>query len=231
MTTWGFIGSGNIGSTVARLAVDAGHDVVMSNSRGPETLADLVAELGPHARAADARTAAAEGDVAVVTIPLKAYRDVPVAELDGKVVMDTMNYYPQRDGQIPELDEESTTTSELLQEHLPGSHVVKVFNNIAYPHLAGLARPSGSPERSALAIAGDDAQAKAAVTRLLDEIGYDAYDLGPLAEGWRTQRDTSAYGLIYASDPANWFSAPPRQVTAGDLAEAAGRAQRYRDMG
>ena len=121
MTTWGFIGSGNIGSTVARLAIAAGHDVVISNSRGPETLADLVAELGPHARAATAAEAAEAGDVVVVTIPLKAYRDVPVDALAGKVVIDTMNYYPQRDGQIDELDDGSTTTSELLQAHLPQS--------------------------------------------------------------------------------------------------------------
>ncbi len=230
MTTWGFIGSGNIGSTVARLAIAAGHDVIMSNSRGPETLADLVSDLGPRARAADARTAAAQGDVAVVTIPLGAYREVPVAELAGKVVMDTMNYYPQRDGVIPELEDESTTTSELLQAHLPGARVVKVFNNIAYPHLAALARPHG-PDRSALAIAGDDEAAKADVTALLDDLGYDAYDLGPLAEGWRTQRDTAAYGQIYAADPAAWFASPPQQVGTDDLAAAVATSRRYRDMG
>ncbi|MCV2393109.1 NAD(P)-binding domain-containing protein [Actinotalea sp. M2MS4P-6] len=229
MTTWGFIGSGNIGSTVAKLAVAAGHDVIMSNSRGPETLGELVAELGPRARAADARTAAAEGDVVVVTIPLGSYREVPVAELEGKVVMDTMNYYPQRDGVIPELEDESTTTSELLQAHLPGSRVVKVFNNIAFVHLATLGRPAG-PDRSALAIAGDDEAAKADVTALLDELGYDAYDLGPLSEGWRTQRDTAAYGSIYAADPAAWFQSPPKQAGTDDVAAAVALAQRYRDM-
>ncbi|MGZ4498188.1 MAG: NADPH-dependent F420 reductase, partial [Nocardioides sp.] len=119
MTTIGLIGAGNIGSTVARLAVNAGHDVVLSNSRGPETLADLVAELGDHARAATAAEAAAAGDVVVVTIPLKSYRDVPVEPLRGKVVIDTNNYYPQRDGEIAELEDESTTTAELLQAHLP----------------------------------------------------------------------------------------------------------------
>src|SRR5215212_7134998 len=98
MTTVGLIGSGNIGSTVARLAVDAGHDVVLSNSRGPETLKDLVEELGPHARAATAAEAAEAGDVVVVTVPLKAYRDVPVAPLAGKVVIDTNNYYPSATG-------------------------------------------------------------------------------------------------------------------------------------
>ncbi len=228
MTTWGLIGSGNVGSTVARLVVAAGHDVVLSNSRGPDTLADLVAELGPRARAATTEEAAQAGDVVVVTIPLKAREQVPAAPLAGKVVLDTMNYYPERDGRVPELDEESTTTSELLQAHLPGSHVVKVFNNIYFEHLGALARPAGSPDRSALAIAGDGDTAKATVTALLDEIGYDTHDLGQLGEGWRTQRDTAAYALVYAADPEDW-SKGPRQVTPSVLAEKAAEARRYRD--
>lgn len=227
MTTWGFIGSGHIGSTVARLAVDAGHDVVLSNSRGPETLADLVADLGARARAARPEEAAA-ADVVVVTIPLSAYRQVPREALVGKVVVDTMNYYPQRDGTIAELEDESTTTSELLQSHLPGAHVVKAFNNIFFAHLASLARPSGSPDRSALAIAGDDVEAKTLVTRLLDQIGYDTVDLGPLAEGWRTQRDTAAYGTMYAAEPADWATgAQPASVEV--VRGRAAQALRYRD--
>jgi predicted dinucleotide-binding enzyme len=230
MTTWGFVGSGNIGSTVARLAVAAGHDVVLSNRRGPETLAALVAQLGTRARAATPDEAAAAGDVVVVTIPLRNYRDVPVAQLRGKVVIDTMNYYPQRDGHVPELDDESTTTSELLQAHLPESRVVKAFNNIFFGHLATLARPTGAPDRSALAIAGDDPGAKATVAGLLDAIGYDALDLGALSEGWRTQRDEPAYGTPYAADPADW-AAGGRPVTADELARAAAAARRYRDLG
>jgi predicted dinucleotide-binding enzyme len=228
MTTWGLIGSGNIGSTLARLAVDAGHDVVLSNSRGPGTLQDLVSELGPRARAATSAEAARAGDVVVVTVPLHAYRDVPAAELDGKVVIDTMNYYPERDGRVAELDDESTTTSELLQAHLPGARVVKAFNNIYFEHLAALARPAGSVDRSALAVAGDDTGAKETVRRLLDQIGYDTHDLGPLAEGWRTQRDTAAYGSLYAADPTDW-SKGPAPADASAVAEAAGRSRRYRD--
>lgn len=182
MTTIGLIGSGNIGSTVARLAVDAGYDVVLSNSRGPETLADLVRKLGPHARAATAAEAAEAADIAVVTVPLKNYRQVLAEPLGGKVVIDTNNYYPDRDGHIAELDDESTTTSELLQAHLPVSHVVKGFNNIYTDHLATLARPSVDPDRSVLALAGDDAAAKQSVIRFLDAIGYDALDVGALAE-------------------------------------------------
>jgi len=229
MTTIGLIGAGHIGSTVARLAVAAGHDVVLSNSRGPETLSDLVAELGDHARAATAAEAAAAGDIVVVTIPLKSYREVPVEPLRGKIVIDTNNYYPQRDGHVAELDDESTTVSELLQAHLPESHVVKAFNNIYFAHLLELARPAGSEDRSALAIAGDDEGSKKAVADLLDDLGYDTVDAGPLAEGWRYQRDTAAYGTPYTE---GWGTADmkPRTGDAARVRELLGQAKRYRDM-
>ena len=231
MTTIGLIGSGNIGGTLAHLTVSAGHDVVLSNRRGPETLRDLVAELGPRARAGTPQEAAEAGDLVVVTIPLRAYRSVPVEPLRGKVVIDTNNYYPQRDGQVAELDDESTTTSELLQAHLPESKVVKAFNNIYAGFLGRLARPVGDPDRSVLAIAGDDAAAKATVARFLDDIGYDAYDAGPLAEGWRYQRDEPAYASLYSADaPGTWPPTTPRRVTEAFLVEQLGRAKRYRDM-
>lgn len=226
----GLIGSGNIGGTVARLAVGAGHDVVLSNRRGPDTLGDLVSELGTQARAATPAEAAEAGELVLVSVPLKARTEVPVEPLRGKVVMDTNNYYPERDGQIPTLDDESTTTSELLQEHLPDSRVVKVFNNIYVDHLATLNRPSGDPERSVLAIAGDDDEAKKIVTTFLDSIGYDALDVGPLSEGWRYQRDTSAYVTPYVepgTTPPTWTGRP---VSAAVLTEALNAAQRYRDM-
>lgn len=228
MTTWGFIGSGRIGSTVARLAVAAGHDVVLSNSRGPETLADLVAELGPRARAATPDEAARVADVVVVTVPFRARGDLPHGALAGRVVVDTMNYYPQRDGQVAELDDGSTTTSEVLQALAPDAKVVKAFNNIFFQHLASLARPSGAPDRSALAIAGDDPAAKATVRRVLDEIGYDTVDLGPLAEGWRTQPGTPAYGSMYAVDPADW-SAGAIPLGRDGVAAAAAGAVRHRE--
>ncbi|WP_138759479.1 NADPH-dependent F420 reductase [Modestobacter altitudinis] len=230
MTTIGLIGSGNIGSTVARLAVDAGHDVVISNSRGPETLSELVAELGPRARAATAAEAAAAGDIVVVTVPLKNYREVPVEPLRGKVVIDTNNYYPERDGHVAELDDESTTTGELLQAHLPESQVVKAFNSIYVTQLGTLQRPAGDPERSVLPIAGDDEAAKQTVTGFLDSIGYDAHDVGPLAEGWRFQRDTAAYVMIYAVPGPDAPNGPGQQVTRATLQEKLAAAVRYRDM-
>ena len=226
MTTIGLIGSGNIGSGIARLAVAAGYDVVLSNSRGPETLTDLIAELGDRARAATPMEAAA-GDLVVVTIPLKAYPSVPVAELRGKTVIDTNNYYPDRDGNVPELDDESTTTAELLQTHLPESPVVKACNNIYFPHLTALARPSGAADRSVLAIAGDDAKSKQTVTEFLDAIGYDTLDAGALSEGWRFQRDTPAYTRPYfgVDEPQSG-----RRVDSNELAARLTEAKRYRDM-
>ncbi len=194
MQTIGLIGAGHIGSQLARLAVAHGYTVVISNSRGPETLTELVRELGPKARAATVVEAARAGDIVVVTIPLKSYRTVPVEPLIGKIVIDTNNYYPQRDGHIPELDNESTTTSELLQAHLPTSKVVKAFNHIYAAQLTTDGRPTGAKNRRALVIAGDDPGAKATVTRLLDEFGFDVVDAGPSKEGWRIQRDTPGYG-------------------------------------
>jgi predicted dinucleotide-binding enzyme len=213
MTTIGLIGAGHIGSQVARLAVANGYDVVISNSRGPETLSALVAELGPKARAATAVDAARAGDIVVVTIPLKNYRSVPVEPLSGKIVIDTNNYYPARDGHIPELDDESTTVSELLQAHLPTSKVVKALNHIYSAELTTHGQPA-SKNRRALVIAGDDREAKATVTRLLDQFGFDTVDAGPLKEGWRIQRDTPGYG--------------PRR-TAEELKKDLAAAKRYRD--
>ena len=213
--TIGLIGAGHIGSQVARLAIRSGHDVVISNSRGPETLAGVVKDLGPKARAATPAEAATAGDIVVVTVPLKAYRDVPVAPLAGKIVIDTNNYYPERDGHIAELDNESTTTSELLQAHLGSSRVVKAFNHIYAAQLTTDGTPAGTPNRRALVIAGNDAAAKARVTALLDEFGFDTVDAGRLAEGWRIQRDTPGYG--------------PRR-TAEQLRTDLAAAKRYRDM-
>src|SRR5579872_7562650 len=149
MTTVGIIGSGMIGGTVARLAVAAGYRVVLSNSRGPETLAELAAELGPLATAGTAGQAAEAGDLVLVSVPVKAFGDLPAKALAGKPVMDTGNYYPQRDGQLAELDTGTLTSSGLLQRDLPDAQVVKVFNNIFFRHLASLARPHGSPDRTA----------------------------------------------------------------------------------
>lgn len=194
MTRIGFIGAGNIGGRLALLSVKSDYDVIISNSRGPSTLNDLARELGPRARAGTTLDAATAGEIVVVSIPLKAYRSVPVEPLLGKIVIDTNNYYPQRDGHIPELDSESTTTSELLQAHLPQSRVVKAFNHIQAAELITDGKPRGAKDRRALVIAGNDKQAKDVVAQLIDQFGFDTVDAGPLSESWRIQRDTPGYG-------------------------------------
>lgn len=202
MAIIGLIGSGHIGSTVARLAVGAGHEVVLSNSRGPDTLAYVIDELGPLARAATPREAATVGEIVVITVPVKAVVAMPAEQLDGKVVIDTGNYYPQRDGRIRELDDKEITESQYLARHVPGAQVVKGFNNIVFHHLLNLARPTGAADRTYLPVAGDDAAAKQTVTSLFDSIGYGVVDAGTLADSWRQQPHTPVYGAPYgqASD-------------------------------
>jgi predicted dinucleotide-binding enzyme len=195
-TAIGIIGTGNIGGTLARLFTKAGYDVIVSNSRGPQTLQPLVDELGPRARAATAADAARLGDVVVVSLPFGRYREVPTDGLAGKVVIDTNSYYPDRDGRFPELDDDRTTSSELLAAHLGSARVVKAFNQIPWQRLGGDGRPTGAAGRTALPIAGDDADAKQVVAALIDEIGFDAVDTGVLATGRLFQPG----GVLYVPD-------------------------------
>lgn len=178
----GIVGSGNIGGTAARLLVQAGHEVAIANSRGPDSLADLVAELGDRAQAATVEDAARFGELALVAIPLKAYTELPADAFRGDVVVDAMNYYPQRDGQIAELDRGEVTSSELLQRRLSGAKVVKAFNTIYYRDLGENGRPEGGDERQVICLAGDDEQAKGVVTRLIEELGFAPLETGTLAE-------------------------------------------------
>jgi len=193
MTTVGIIGAGHIGSALAKGLVERGYHVVISNSRGPETLADLVAELGEGARAATAAEAAAAADWAIVTVPLKAIGDLPVEQLAGKIVIDTNNYYWERDGRIPVLDERRATTTQLVQEHLSASHVAKGFNHIMAAQINTDGTPAGTPGRRALATASDHAEAAALVERIYDEFGFDTVNIGPVSESWRVERDQPAY--------------------------------------
>jgi predicted dinucleotide-binding enzyme len=190
----GIIGAGHIGGTLAKLLVDAGHWVAISNSRGPETLASLVAELGEQAQAATPLEAERFGEVVVVSIPFGQYREVPTEAVAAKVVIDTNNYYAQRDGSFEELDDDRTTSSELLRAHLPRARVVKAFNAIRWTNLRDQGRPPGDPERLGIPISGDDDEAKRIVAELIDQIGFDPVDAGTLAEGGRKhQPGGSAY--------------------------------------
>ncbi|WP_405969762.1 NAD(P)-binding domain-containing protein [Streptomyces sp. NBC_00988] len=226
MATLGLIGSGNIGSTLARLAVDAGLDVVLSNSRGPGTLSGLVDELGSQARAATPAQAAAVGDWVVVTIPVGAVGTVPREPLVGRTVIDTGNYFAPRDGTIPELEARELTDSELLQRHLVEAHVVKAFNNINYQHLRALPRPVNAADRTSLPIAGDDPGAKKHATELLSLLGFDAVDMGPLAESWRSQVGAPVFCAPYSVTKGDRYRNQPAAPASADEIRAALAAAR-----
>jgi 8-hydroxy-5-deazaflavin:NADPH oxidoreductase len=193
MTIIGILGSGHVGSNLASAAVAHGYDVVLSNTQGPDSLTGLVKELGPRASAATPAVAAAEGDFAIVAIPLTTIGDVPVEPLEGKVVICTINYFPQRDGRVPEIDDGTTTAPGLLQAHLPMSRVVRAFSMINAAEMSGDGHPQGDPRRRALALAGDDPAAKQLVAGLYDEFGFDAVDIGGLDESWRVDAGQPAF--------------------------------------
>ena len=193
MTTIGIIGSGHVGGNLAKAAIAHGYDVVLSNTQGPDSLAGLAKELGPHASAATPAKAAGACDFAIVAIPLTTIGQVPVEPLAGKVVISTINYFPQRYGHVPEIDDGTTTAPGLLQAHLPESRVVRAFSMINAAEMSGDGHPPGDPRRRALAIAGDDPAAKRLVAGLYDEFGFDAVDIGGLDESWRVEAGQPAF--------------------------------------
>ncbi len=202
----GIIGSGHIGGTAAKLFSKAGHQVAIANSRGPNTLGQLAQELGPSVRAATVEEAARFGEVVLVAIPFGKYQTLPQALLTGRIVVDAMNYYPQRDGQV---DFGGLTSSELVARHVSGARLVKAFNTMYFETLATAGKP-GAPEaeRLALFVAGDDPEAKAVVSRLIEEIGFAPVDTGSLRESSRQQPGAPIYNRPMVASEA-------RQVLSG----------------
>ncbi|ONI67720.1 NADP oxidoreductase [Kribbella sp. ALI-6-A] len=191
----GIIGSGNIGGTLTRRLTALGHDVKVANSRGPESLRDLEQETG--ARAVKVEEAVQDAEIVVVTIPEKAVPQLPANlfanAADDVVVVDTGNYYPQRDGRIAAIEDDGLTESAWVARQL-GRPVVKAFNNIQARHLLENGLPAGTSGRIALPVAGDDPAGKAKILQLVDDLGFDPVDAGPLAESWRQQPGTPIYG-------------------------------------
>ncbi|WFE95232.1 NAD(P)-binding domain-containing protein [Micromonospora sp. WMMD987] len=188
----GIIGSGHIGGTLTRRLRSLGHDVTVTNSRGPDSLTDLAQETG--AVAGTLEQAVQDAELVVVAVPLLVVPELPAPLFDGKIVVDADNYYPQRDGDIAELLDRSLTSSRWTADHLKGARVVKTFNNIQAAHLMDRGRPAGAGDRIALPVAGDDAEAKQLVMQLVDALGFDPVDAGTLDESWRQQPDTPVYG-------------------------------------
>ena len=208
----GIIGAGHIGSVLARRFTELGHDVTVANSRGPETLKDLAAQTG--ARAGTVTDAAQDKEVVIVTIPEKNVPTLPKGLFAGSraVVVDTGNYYPQRDGRIGEI-ESGTTESRWVSQQL-GRPVVKAFNTIRASHLLSNGRPAGDRERIALPVAGDDPNAKVVVSRLIDELGFDAVDTGGLDDSWRQQPGTPVYAADLPADAARRALSDARRPAA-----------------
>ena len=196
----GIVGAGNIGGNLSRRLTGLGHQVSVANSRSPDTLTELAAETG--ASAVLASDAAAEADVVVVTVPLRAVPDLPAGLVDGAaddvVVIDTCNYYPRRDGRIAAI-EDGLTESRWVEQQL-GVSVVKAFNGIYADHLLTRALPPGGAGRIALPVAGDDAAAKAVVMALVDSLGFDPVDGGGLDDSWRQEPGTPVYGADLDAD-------------------------------
>lgn len=183
----GIIGSGNIGATAARLFVNAGHEVAIANSRGPQTLTELTEVLGDDAQPATPDGAASFGELLLVAIPFGRYRELPTPPA-GTIIVDATNYYPGRDGNVAELDDDSTTSSELLAAHFPEARVVKALNTLHWQVLRDRGNPDAGDARLVLFVAGDDDAAKARVSVLIEEIGFAPVDSGSLAEGGRRQQ-------------------------------------------
>jgi predicted dinucleotide-binding enzyme len=190
----GIIGAGSIGANAARLFIQAGHEVAISNSRGPETLQSLVKELGNRAKAANVIDAAKFGEIVLISIPFAKHKELPADGFAGKIVIDSNNYYAERDGNFSEIDQGKITSSELLAAHLKGARIVKAFNTIWYEHLKSQGNINlPRVDRRAIFIAGDDLNAKRTVSKLIDEIGFTAADMGNLRDSQNQQPGAAMY--------------------------------------
>ena len=200
MTTIGVIGAGHIGRSFSLAAIAKGYEIVIANNSGPETLGELVAELGPSASAATAADAAATGEFAILAIPLSGATALPVEPLAGKVVLTTCNYFAKRDGPITEIDSGELTVPQYLRARMPTSKLVRAFNHLDAAAIASDGTPAGTPNRRALGYAGDDPGAKQLAADLYEEFGFDAVEVGGLADAWRLDVDQPAFVVRQNAD-------------------------------
>lgn len=190
--TVGILGAGRVGTAVARQAVKAGYDVLVATSRPPEEISLIVELVAPGAKAVSAEVAS-QADIVVLALPLNRFRNLPPERLAGRVVIDAMNYWAPTDGDLPDFETGATST-EIVQRHLAEARLVRTLNHIGYHELEEQALPAGHAQRQAMALASDDAAAKAVVAGFIDRIGYDPVDAGPLAAGRKFATGTPLFG-------------------------------------
>nr|WP_258457783.1 NADPH-dependent F420 reductase [Schleiferilactobacillus harbinensis] len=184
----GFIGTGNVGKALAQLFVHAGHHVVMSHRHSVESLSPLIEKLGVNASAGTIAEATKQ-DLVVLAVPFFAVRELPAPFPNDPIILDVTNYFPNRDGNIMNLQKHEEATSEFVARQLQSKKVVKAFNTIAMARITAMPRPTGDPRRIAVPVASDNKHAKATVIDLIDQIGFDAYDLGDLKDSLPAQSD------------------------------------------
>jgi len=200
MTKIAILGAGKVGTSLARVAVEAGYRVDIAASADPDRIALIVDVLAPGARPVAAADAVVDAELVVLALPLHKFGHLDTGLLDGRVVLDIMNYWTPIDGEITEFDDAPEGTSVLVQRAIPGARVVKTLNHIGYHELEEQRRPAGSPDRIALGAVGDDRAAVAQVLEFLERIGFDAIDGGPLANGVAFQPGSALFGAPYSAD-------------------------------